>query len=244
LAGRLSSYRFRRRLLWTGSLLAAVAIGVTVSVLFWNTGPLKEETFSGGKANIYVAPEVAKLTKDDRAEIVAVAKRFFATAVTRDDPGEAFELAGPSLRTGTTRESWESGEIPVVPFPVDDARWRFDYSYVDEVGLEVYAWPEPEANLRPMIFMMSLVAVGAGENRHWLVDSIIPRGGSPAVLMQRVTGSSSFDELDPANQVRVSSQMSAAWLLALPGALVLILILVPVVLIAKNRRIARRAARS
>ena len=36
----------------------------------------------------------------------------------------------------------------MVPFPVDTARWRVDYSYEDEVGLEVSAWPEPDAGLR------------------------------------------------------------------------------------------------
>jgi hypothetical protein len=242
LAGRLSSYRFRRRLLWSGALVAAVAIGVTISIAFWNTGPLRNETFSGGRASIYVPPKVAKLTKDDRAEIVAVARRFMTTAVTRKDPGKAFELAGPSLRTGTTKALWETGEIPVVPFPVEDARWRFDYTYVDEVGLEVYAWPEPDAGLRPMLFMVSMVAVGKGERRHWLVDSFTPRGGRPDVLMQRRTGGSPFAAAGPPE--RASSKASAGWLLVLPALLVGVLVGLPLVLIAKNRRIERRAARS
>jgi hypothetical protein len=242
LAGRLSSYRFRRRLLWSGAFVAAVAIGVTVSVLFWNTGPLRNETFSGGKATLYVPPKTAKLTADDRAEIVSVARRFMTTAVKRDDPGKAFELAGPSLRTGTTKAHWETGEIPVVPYPVDDARWRFDYTYVDEVGLEVYAWPEPDAGLRPMLFMVSMVAVGKGERRHWVVDAFVPRGGRPDVLMQRETGGSPFAAAGPPE--RAASKTSAAWLLILPGVLVAVLVGLPVALIAKNRRIERRAARS
>ena len=240
LAGRLSSYRFRRRLFWVTTLSAAVAVGVAVSIVFWNTGPLKKETFSGGKADIYVAPVAKKLTASDRQEIVAVARRFVSTAVTREDPGKAFELAGPSLRTGTTRAHWERGEIPVVPYPVDDARWRVDYSYADEVGLEVYVWPKPNAHLRPMIFVVSMIAVRDSGERHWLVDGWLPRGGRPDVLAQRVSGASPFDA---ASQERVSAKMSAAWLLLLPGALLGVLVAVPLVLIAKNRRIARRAAR-
>ncbi len=221
-------------------LAAAVVGGALISIFFWNTGPLRDETFSGGRASIYVPPKPAKLTPNDRAEIVAVAKRFMTTAVTRKDPGQAFEIAGPSLRTGTTRAHWESGEIPVVPFPVEDARWRVDYTYADEVGLEVYVWPEPEAGLRPMLFMVSMVAVGTGDGRRWLVDGFTPRGGRPDVLMQRKEGASPFDV---GSTERVARSASAAWLLVLPGILVGVLVGLPLALIVRNRRIERRAAR-
>jgi hypothetical protein len=240
-AGRLSSYRFRRRLLWTGLTLTALGTCALVAVLFWNTGPLQEETFSGGVAQTYVKPKAVRLDASERAKIVAIAKRFVASAVTRDDPGSAFELAGPSMRTGTTRASWESGNIPVVPFPVDEARWRVDYSYENEVGLEVYAWPEPNQGFRPTIFFMSLVAVEQAEGRRWLVDSWIPRGGSPEVILQRITGRS---PLSPVSMERASSRASAAWLLVLPAVLLVALIALPLGLILKTRLSARRMARS
>ena len=221
-------------------MLTALGTAATVAVLFWNTGPLKEETFSGGVAQTYVAPKTVVLDAKERARIVAVAKRFVASAVTRDDPGSAFELAGPSMRTGTTRASWEAGEIPVVPFPVDEARWRVDYSYENEVGLEVYAWPEPNQGLRPTIFFMSLVAVEKADGRRWLVDSWIPRGGSPDVILQRISGRS---PLSPPPMERASSHASAAWLLVLPGVLLGTLIAIPLVLILRNRWSVRRTAR-
>lgn len=241
MAGRLSSYRFRRRLLWSATLLGALAVGVTVSIVFWNTGPLKDETFSGGVAQTYVAPATVTLTAADKAEIVLIAKRFVSKAVTRDDPAAAFELAGPNMRSGTTKANWESGEIPVVPFPVDDARWRVDYSIEGEVGLEVYAWPEPNQGLRPTVFFMSLVAVERGNDRSWLVDSWVPRGGSPAVLAQRISGKSPFDPPEPTE--RYTESTSAAWLLVLPGAILGLLVAVPIVMVTRSRRIARRAAR-
>ena len=231
--------------MWAGLAGVAVAAAGLVSVLFWNTGPLKTEQFSGGAAQLYTAPHAAKLTAEEQKEIVAIAKKFVATAVTRDDPGSAFELAGPSLRNGTTRATWETGEIPVVPFPVDTARWRVDYSIDGEVGLEVYAWPKPDAGLRPTLFMMSLVAVGSGAKRHWLVESWVPRGGRPDVLRQRVSGQTPLQAaIAESNQGRYSKRMSAAWLLALPGLLVAILIAVPLWVMMRNRRFARRAARS
>jgi hypothetical protein len=243
--GRLQSYRFRRRLLWVGLATVALGTATIVSIVFWNTGPLKTEKFSGGTAQIYSAPAVEKLTAEEQKEIVAIAKQFVATAVTRDDPGKGFELAGPSLRSGTTRATWETGEIPVVPFPVDTARWRVDYSIDGEVGLEVYAWPKPDAGLRPTLFMMSLVAVGSGEARHWLVESWVPRGGRPDVLRQRVSGQSPLQAaLAESGQQRYSKSMSAAWLLALPALIVAMLVAVPTWIILRNRRFARRAARS
>jgi len=231
--------------LWAGLTGVALAAAALVSVLFWNTGPLKSEQFSGGTAQLYTAPADEKLSADEQKEIVAIAKRFVATAVTRDDPGSAFELAGPSLRNGTTRATWETGEIPVVPFPVDTARWRVDYSVQGEVGLEVYAWPKPDAGLRPTLFLMSLVAVGSGEGRRWLVESWVPRGGRPDVLRQRASGQSPLQAaIAESNQGRYSKRMSAAWLLALPGLLAAILIAVPLWITMRNRRFARRAARS
>jgi len=243
-AGRLQSYRFRRRLLLLGLSAVAVGVAIGVSVAFWNTGPLRTERFSGGNAQIYTAPASAELTAAERREVVEVAKRFVATAVTRDDPAGAFELAGPSLRIGTTKAGWATGEIPVVPFPVDTARWRIDYSIENEVGLEVYAWPKPDAGLRPTLFLMSLVAVGRGGGRHWLVESWVPRGGRPDVLRQRISNRTPLQAaLEEQRQPRSSSQMSAAWLLVLPAVLVGMLLAVPGWVILRNRRFARRAAR-
>ena len=54
MTGRLSSYRFRRRLLWLGLVAVALGSAALVSILFWNTGPLKDEHFSGGSAQVYV----------------------------------------------------------------------------------------------------------------------------------------------------------------------------------------------
>jgi hypothetical protein len=232
-------------MLWAGMTAVAIAVAAGVSVLFWNTGPLRTERFSGGNAQLYTAPVDAKLTAEEKREIVAIAKRFVQTAVTRDDPAEAFDLAGPSLRNGTTRAGWATGEIPVVPFPVDTARWRVDYAIEGEVGLEVYAWPKPNQGLRPTLFMMSLVAVGTGDGRHWLVDAWVPRGGRPDVLRQRVSNETPLQAaLAEQNQGRYSSSMNAAWLLVLPAVLLAVLIAVPGWVIVRNRRFARRAAGS
>ena len=113
----------------------------------------------------------------ERRQVIATAARFVETAVKRDHAERAYELVGPNLRNGTTLAHWRDGDIPVVPYPVDAARWKFDYSYTDEIGLQVAVFPEAGETVRPMVFNMSLRAVGAGAKRHWLVDSWSPRGG-------------------------------------------------------------------
>ena len=94
--------------------------------------------------------------------MIATAARFVDTAVKRDHAERAFELVGPNLRNGTTKADWREGDIPVVPYPVDDARWRFDYSYTDEIGLQVAVFPAAGVDVRPMVFNMSLHADRAG----------------------------------------------------------------------------------
>ena len=111
-----------------------------VSVIFWNTAD-NIETFSGGKADIYVAPTPHTLTKDERAALVLVAQRFVESAVTRDHPERAYAIAGRSLRAGLTKKQWATGEIPVVPYPVESARWKVEYSHSEGVGLLVMVDP-------------------------------------------------------------------------------------------------------
>ena len=62
------SYRSRRRLIWIAAAAAAAAAIAVSAVFFWNTAE-NIETFSGGKADIYVAPKAHKLTKAERKSL-------------------------------------------------------------------------------------------------------------------------------------------------------------------------------
>ena len=149
----------------------------------------------------------------ERRQVIATAARFVETAVKRDHAERAYELVGPNLRNGTTLAHWREGDIPVVPYPVDDARWKFDYSYADEIGLQVAVFPEAGETVRPMVFNMSLRAVGAGAKRHWLVDSWSPqrrRRRRPS-SQPRPTGSPFRIDLEP--PVSASTRLGAVWLL-------------------------------
>ena len=87
------------------------------AALFWNTAD-NIETFSGGKADIFVAPKPHTLTRSERVAVVSVAKQFVKTAVARDHPERAYEIVNADMRGGMTRKQWAKGDIPVVPYPV------------------------------------------------------------------------------------------------------------------------------
>ena len=240
MSGRLASPRFRRRAFRAGLLLAVVAAGLLVSIFYWETATLVE-TPPHGRADLYVPPIPAKLAAAERREVIATAARFVETAVKRDHAERAYELAGPNLRNGTTLAHWRDGDIPVVPYPVDDARWKFDYAYTDEIGLRVAVFPQTGAEARPMVFDMSLRAVGAGAARRWLVESWSPRGGGASGPRPSPADGSPFRIAAP--PASASTRLGAAWLLV-PAGLVALVLVVPATLLIVELLRSRRAQRA
>ena len=235
-AGRLSSYRFRRRLLWVSVWFAFVVSAAVVSVFFWNTADFKE-TFSDEPAQLYVAPKKIALTGSDREAIADVARVFVETAVARETPERAYELVGPMLKGGLSREQWKSGNIPVVFYPVDGARWKVEYATDAEVGLTVLLFPKPGVDLRPTVFNMAL-APRQG-HRGWLITAWSPKGGAPNTgSAGERTPEAAFGGFDE----RTSARASTVWLLV-PAAVVLVAVLLPIFLLGRERLVVRRMRR-
>jgi hypothetical protein len=239
-AGRLSSPRFRRRALKVGVLLAVVVSAALVSIFFWNTATVVETPLHG-QADVYVPPIPVKMAAAERRAVIATAALFVETAVRREHAERAYELVGPNLKGTTTRAEWRDGDIPVVPYPVDDARWKFEYSYADEIGLQVAVFPRPGATVRPAVFNLSLRSVGKGAKRRWLVDSWSPRGGGGGARPSRSEGSPFRVDLAPPPSA--STSLGAVWLLV-PAGLIALALLVPLVLVVVERVRSRRAQRA
>ncbi len=240
MAGRLASPRFRRRALKLGILSAAVVGAVLVFAFFRNTSPLVE-TQPRGRAELYVPPLPVELAPAERRAVIATAARFVDTAVRRDHAERAYDLAGPSLRGGTSRADWRGGDIPVVPYPVEDARWKFDYAYRDEIGLQVAVFPPAGAAVRPLVFDLSLRAFGTGDARRWLVEAWSPRGAGGS-RPSRAEGSPF--RIDLASTAPTSPRLGAGWLLVPAAVLAFALLLVPVAIAVAIRVRARRAERA
>src|SRR4051812_16504640 len=112
----------------------------------------------------------------------SVARRFVTTAVARDDLAAAWKISGPDIRGGLTYKEWLTGNIPVVPYPIQalaTARFKIDYSYRNEALLEVALLPKHSSKVKPQIFSVDLKrVVGPGGKRHWVVDGWVPHSAT------------------------------------------------------------------
>jgi hypothetical protein len=234
----LSSPRLRRKLLWAGGGLA-LAGAVALAFALWPRAETEAPPVdaAGPVLEAPAEPPEVPLTDAARAEVLAVAQRFVTSAVVREGVSGSWELTHPDLRQGMTRQEWASGDIPVVPYPVDTARWRLGYSQEGLVGLEVYVVPPNGSRVRPMVFDMEVKA----EGRRWLVSNWAPRvtpGGqaAPEPSPERVAA-------EQAAQARADDNaLGARWLLAPISAFLLVLAL-PLLLGLRDRRRGRRGER-
>jgi hypothetical protein len=199
---------------WVGGGLAVVVGAVAVGAMWPNTGKQEPQSFSGGQAYVYQEPKAVELSRIERAKALATAANFVTHAVARRKVELAYDLTAPSLRAGISRAEWRSQNIPVVPFPVGEARWKIEYSYTDALGLQVLLLPTRESKLRPAVFAMELTPTGKSKDHKWLVSSWAPTGmtggGAPAA---RSTGAGGVPNIGATLQGG-EARLDARWLLA------------------------------
>jgi hypothetical protein len=250
----LSSPRRRRRAAWGAVVLALVAGLVTVGVLWPNTAEEVPSVIGPGKPQVYHEPKLLKLTQKSRAQALSTAANFVKTAVARQNLDRSWLLVSPALKQGFTRAEWRKGEIPVIPYPVAQARWKLDYSYEDALGLQVLLYPESGSGMRPNLFLMELKPLGNVKHRRWVVDSWTPSGvANPALQApaSRPGGGAGggagaalgVQSLDPEVVGKADSRLGAAWLIV-PIALLAIVPLVLGVFGVRSWRRSRRAERA
>jgi hypothetical protein len=243
--GLLASYRWRRRLMWLAVTTAAVAGAVTVALKWPNTTPKVP-----GPSNVRVhvdstPPKPVRLKLHNKAASLAVASRFIDTAVARKDIEESWSLVSPEFRAGFTREQWNTGDLPVVPFPVQEAKWKLQYSDVEGVGYTIALLPTKASHQQAQVFMIGLHPLGSGKKRHWVVDTwqaapinamSVPGGGGAG-------GGNVLGQATPRLSPLSESRESAAWLL-LPVGLLSLIVLVPLSIAIVNWYRGRRAERA
>ena len=115
------------------------------------------------------------------------------------------------MRGGLTRAEWATGEIPVVPYPVESARWKVEYSNSEGVGLLVRVEPSHDSQLRPTVFSMNMVprvvdgktAVGssrAGRRREAARATIGATSASPGQALSGAGAEAAGTALAPGEQ--------------------------------------------
>jgi hypothetical protein len=142
------------------------------------------------------------------------------------------------MRSAVTHEEWNSGKLPVLPFPAkiaDQPTWNILTSYPNDVTIDLLLQPKRGSNRGPIAFAVELKKKKAGAR--WLVDSMIPEQGfeaSPAPAKsggKTKTGGGSAQAAPP-----VSTHNGNNWLYVVPGALLALIILVPAFVLANNWR--------
>jgi hypothetical protein len=236
MASRLSSARFRRRLLWAGSAVAATGFVVGGALWIGNTGRRFDDRLVDRPAWVYREPEETNLTKAQRREVLDLMARFIESAVARKQLDSAYDLTLPELRGTITRSQWRTGNIPVVPFPaVGIYDMTLDYSYPGDVAYDV-AVVGDRGGIKT--FLIEMKQAGKGAGAHWKVAAWVPKGvgGGSTPVAER--------HPEPAGPPpRERGRLSAVWLL-IPVSILALILLVPVALGVRNWREGRRALRA
>ncbi len=173
--GRRRRPRWERALPWLAGLVLIAGIVAAIVAFAPNRDPTPEKT--SGPAQVPVQQVKAPLSADAQQ----VAKLFVQTAVARKDLAKSFDLVSPALRGGLTRAEWLTGEIPVIPYPIDRlkvAPFKIDYSYKNEALLEIALIPKDGAGVKPQLFFLTLKQTGPAGKKRWVVDNWVPKGSA------------------------------------------------------------------
>jgi hypothetical protein len=245
--GVLSSPRKRRRLAWYGGGGLAAAAVVAGAFVIGDTGSHHDIKPNGNfPAVVIKEPKTVRATSAEKASAYEVAVQFLNTAVRRKHVELSYDLVTPNLRAGMTRKAWNTGAIPVMPFPVDSprlSRWQVDFQHEDALGLIFLLLPEQQRrDYQPTSFFLDLKATGHGKNRRWLVDYFAPAAVSPQPA--NASARSDFNVNPAANgtQSEGPGRLDAMWLI-LPLTILALIILVPGTFAVRGWLIGRRATR-
>jgi hypothetical protein len=158
-------------------IVAVLVVGgaIAAGIIWSNTGKSTATPFTNQPVNdVSKVPPTVKLTPG----ATQVARKFIETAVARKNLAQAYILVTEQIRQGQSLKSWKSGNIAVIPYPVDAVKYapmKIDFSYPNEAQIEVALLPKPGSNVRGQLFLMDLVK----QDGKWLVNSWVPRASPP-----------------------------------------------------------------
>jgi len=162
------SLRTRRRLALLLTFTLVVGAVATLIEVIPNNANRLNTPISTTPAQ--VVPQEKPVPPDPAAE--RIGRRFIETAVERTDLDWAYDHVHPYLKGRMTRAAWDTGSIPVIPYPATNAAttaFMVDYSYRTEVLYEVELNARPGSGIRPMVFFLGLRRAGGRPRGRWLV---------------------------------------------------------------------------
>jgi hypothetical protein len=243
----LSSPRRRRRLRWVAVALGVCAVlAATIPLLRGGTPSSIKDTFQAGKPVVVGQEKTVRLTRSERRAINATLERFVHSGVARGNLAAAYDLVTPSFRGGTTRAQWKRGDSPIYAYLHPAGRvaneWRVTYSYRGDVGVNLMLASKHPRKVGAIIFQLELL------RRHgrWLVDSFgpiatfTPIGAGP----QHETGPADYAGGAAGTDIRADkAPLNALWI-AIPAAVLGLVLLVPLAFFVLTRVRERRVARA
>lgn len=244
LRGVLHSYRWRRRFAWLGVFLV-LAGGAALAAILLPGSPKNE-----GSAPTGVAPpqtvaiqKPTRVTAAERRAVDRTLSAFVKTAVTRDDPAAAWDLVTEEMKGGVTRREWNSGQLPVAPFPASVPKqlsWKVLSSYADDLTIDLLLQPRAGTKGGAIAFAVELQKPKG--SRRWLVASMVPEhefspAPTPASTMPVATTPNSKTVAAPENPFAHGSL--SLWWLVVPPVLFVLVVLIPVGVMLNNWRRSR-----
>jgi hypothetical protein len=178
-----TSPRAQRRALIASVAIFAIGAAALVSTVYWNTSETLEAPIRDEAATVLEKQVEAPLAP----EVKRVATAFILNAVARRDIAATYDITHQDMRGTMSRAEWAKGNIPVVPYPVDEVGddWTVAYSLKDEALLEVRLFPAAGTKgINPLSFFIGLVKVGDGASARWLVNYWAPKYKVPIPLAQ------------------------------------------------------------
>jgi hypothetical protein len=166
-----TSPRARRRLLWSGSALGLVAVGLAIALLIpsKNAG---NPTPTGPPVPAQLAVNTKQhLALSDRHAIDRLLDRFFPAAVARKNTSMAWALAGPEMRSASSLAQFHKGALPVPRYPANEANyhhWRAIDVEKNSVVLNILVHPRDPKKLGQWVFSAEVVK----DHGRWLVNHI------------------------------------------------------------------------
>ena len=175
----LDSPRGQRRLLIVSVVVFAAGVIAAAVAFLPGTGNAYRGTASSQPAQLYHKP---KTVKPDPAAMRA-ARTFIETAVERKNIDASYDIVHPDLKGTMTRRQWDTGNIPVVDYPANNAEtaaFLTDYSYSTQMLLEIDLVAKPGSGVRPhLLFFIGLERKGGKADGRWLVNYWEPHWRPP-----------------------------------------------------------------
>ncbi|MGE5273718.1 MAG: hypothetical protein ACM3QU_08145 [Verrucomicrobiota bacterium] len=205
----------------------AVVVAVALSLAGWLA--------STAGAKVGVPPA-------DRAAIDRTLDVFVPAAIGRRHSERAWPLATAAMRRGGNRASWAKGFMPVTPFPVIGTSfhgWTVDRMARSRADIVLLVHLEKGAPLGAVSFDIAMRKVGG----RWLVDSAVPAatfatpGSDSKVLAQPDFAP------QPGQAFSKTGRISEKWVLIIPGILLGLIVLTPILVVGAHRLGDRRVRR-